>query len=133
MELSPEVVALLNPALMLIVKALVMLVFGFAGGREVVQAVTGALKKIPQLKAVSAPTLAFGVSVLVAFGIVVSTHLGVEVEFSSILDLITTVLAGVFGVHIMLVGSQKNYEQDKATIALFGATRPDEDEVVDHG
>ena len=133
MELSPETLALLNPVLIVLVKAIVMLVFSFAGGREVVQALTGLLKKIPQLSDVSSPTLAFGVSCLVAFGIVVSTQLGIEAEFSSVLEIITTGLAGIFGIRLLLVGSKKNYDQDKSLIALFGATRSVVEGKVDHG
>ncbi len=126
-ELSPAVLDLLVPTAEIIIKAVVLLVFSFAGGKEFVQILTSLVKRIPQLQVVSSPTIAFGVSTAVAFGLITATHFGFANQFESALAGLTTILAGVFGTRLLVSQSHETYTADRANgLAVFGASRSKE-------
>ena len=123
-EVSPEVVALLTPVAELIIKAVVVFVFSFAGGKELVQILTSMLKRVPWLEDISSPTIGFAVSIVMAFGMILAAHFGFADQFENTLAGLTTILAGVFGTRLLVSQSHQAYEADKANgLAVFGAQR----------
>lgn len=100
------------------------LVLAAFGGAPVTTVLVSLFKRIPALDRFAVPTITFAVaSVLYVLAVVAST-VGFEVQFKSVLELITVVAPAVVSFITTLIGAPAIYEAAKRNdIAVIGESR----------
>lgn len=103
------------------VSGLVMAAFGAA---PITVVVVSLLKRIPALNAISAPTMTFAVASVLYVGAILASVTGMQVQYESLLDFITTAAPAVVSFLATLIGAPAIHRLARTNnVALIGDSR----------
>ena len=121
---SPDSQVTLQFLIEMVIKAAGAMAFSYAGGAQLVQMLTGLLKKAPAItNRISPPTIVFCLSFILSFGAALASHFGFFPQYNNAIAGATTILAGLFGTRLLAAQSHDSYVKDKARgLAVLGSS-----------
>ena len=115
----------INEAAELLLAALTSIAVGGLAGAPITLFLVSTLKHIPALNVVPSATIQFVVGLLLTVAMWIAQAAGVQVQFQSVLDFVTTVGPAILALLTTLSGSAALYQAAKKTNAgWLGYQRP---------